>query len=189
MKKKVIIYCLICVLALVLGGCKEKQVEEEKKTINITVNNERRKEMFQSLEKTEEDVPDEGKEKLEIGIRNWARATLGIDSSFSEESEAILNEKLYEIIISDEQKEDVKKERTEFYKDSQVRTDVVEVDVKKANKAIYEEKTIGYVECNILITGTRNEEAFEKKYHLVLLMDYQENIASVYEIVDIKLEI
>ena len=60
--------------------------------------------------------------------------------------------------------------------------------MKNANEAIYETRTIGYVDCTVTITGTRNDEKFERIYDLILLMDYQEDIASVYEVIDIKLK-
>lgn len=180
MRKKLVKYLLICVCITALCGCK-KDKEEAMQPVHLVINNE-----SIEVEKTDEKVPEEEMEKIETGIKNWANATLGLDNSFSAQSTEIMNEKLYEAILSDEQREALKKERDEFYKDSQVTTESVEVDVKKANKAIFNEKAIGYVECTVTIDGTRNEKSFENEYELVLLLDYMENIASVYEIVDIS---
>lgn len=179
MKKKLVKYLLICACVIALCGCK-KEKEETMQPVHLVINNE-----SVEVEKTDEEVPETEMEKVETGIKNWANATLGLDSSFSAESTEIMNEKLYEAIQSDEQREQLKKERDEFYKDSQITTESVDVDIKKANKAIYGEKAIGYVECTVTIAGTRNDKSFEDEYELVLLLDYMENITSVYKIVDI----
>lgn len=178
MRKKLVKYLVICACVTALCGCKK---EETMQPVHLVINNE-----SIEVEKTDEEVPETEMEKVETGIKNWANATLGLDNSFSDESTKIMNEKLYEAILSDEQREALKKERDKFYKDSQVTTESVEVDVKKANKAIFNEKAIGYVECTVTIAGTRNDKSFENEYELVLLLDYMENIASVYEIVDIS---
>ena len=42
------------------------------------------------------------------------------------------------------------------------------------------------MEAKVTVEGKRNDDSFTNKYDLVLLMDYQEDVASVYEVVDIK---
>ena len=44
------------------------------------------------------------------------------------------------------------------------------------------------MEAKVTVEGKRNADSFTNKYDLVLLMDYQEDVASVYEVVDIKTE-
>ena len=93
-----------------------------------------------------------------------------------------------EIITSDKEREKIKQQREEFYKDSKIQTDNITVEIKKASEALYNERTIGYVEAKVTVEGKRNDDSFTNKYDLVLLMDYQEDVASVYEVVDIKTE-
>lgn len=128
------------------------------------------------------------KRRIEEGIQNWAKATIGIDDSFSDDTKKITDEKLYEIITSDKEREKIKQQREEFYKDSKIQTDNITVEIKKASEALYNERTIGYVEAKVTVEGKRNDDSFTNKYDLVLLMDYQEDVASVYEVVDIKTE-
>ena len=92
------------------------------------------------------------------------------------------------IITSDKEREKIKQQREEFYKDSKIQTDNITVEIKKASEALYNERTIGYVEAKVTVEGKRNDDSFTNKYDLVLLMDYQEDVASVYEVVDIKTE-
>ena len=72
--------------------------------------------------------------------------------------------------------------------ESKIQTDNITVEIKKASEALYNERTIGYVEAKVTVEGKRNDDSFTNKYDLVLLMDYQEDVASVYEVVDIKTE-
>ena len=89
---------------------------------------------------------------------------------------------------TDKEREKIKQQREEFYKDSKIQTDNITVEIKKASEALYNERTIGYVEAKVTVEGKRNDDSFTNKYDLVLLMDYQEDVASVYEVVDIKTE-
>ena len=190
MKKRIITCAILCICIIISSGCKkeEKQSDDTKKTISITIDNEQRASIFGRVTKTDENIPEKEMNKVELGIKNWAQATLGIDSSYQEESKNILNEKFYEIIIYDTQREEIKKERNVFYENATITTEDITVEMKNANEAIYETRTIGYVDCTVTITGTRNDEKFERIYDLILLMDYQEDIASVYEVIDIKLK-
>ena len=133
-------------------------------------------------------LKESSKQKIEEGIQNWAKATIGIDDSFSDDTKKVTDEKLYEIITSDKEREKIKQQREEFYKDSKIQTDNITVEIKKASEALYNERTIGYVEAKVTVEGKRNDDSFTNKYDLVLLMDYQEDVASVYEVVDIKTE-
>ncbi len=187
MKRKIFGYLIIATCVFMLCGCKKEKTDSADR-LYITVNNERREAIFGKIKKTDKSISEKETKKVEEGIKNWARATLGIDSSYSEESAQIMNKKLYDIVISEEQRESLKKERDKFYQASDVQTESIQVEIENANEAIYSEKTIGYVECDVIIAGKRDGKSFEKTYQLVLLMEYQENIASVYEVVEIELK-
>ena len=141
MKKRLIIGAVICLSIMTIFGCGSKKSEKKDKKFEITINNDT-KSFYDKIEKTDKEIPDDSKQKIEEGIQNWAKATIGIDDSFSDE----------------------------------------------ASEALYNERTIGYVEAKVTVEGKRNDDSFTNKYDLVLLMDYQEDVASVYEVVDIKTE-
>ena len=185
MKKRLIIGAVICLSIMTIFGCGSKKSEKKDKKFEITINNDT-KSFYDKIEKTDKEIPDDSKQKIEEGIQNWAKATIGIDDSFSDDTKKITDEKLYEIITSDKEREKIKQQREEFYKDSKIQTDNITVEIKKASEALYNERTIGYVEAKVTVEGKRNDDSFTNKYDLVLLMDYQEDVASVYEVVDIK---
>lgn len=187
MKKRLIIGAVICLSIMAIFGCGSKKSEKKDKKFEITINNDT-KSFYDKIEKTDKEIPDDSKQKIEEGIQNWAKATIGIDDSFSDDTKKVTDEKLYEIITSDKEREKIKQQREEFYKDSKIQTDNITVEIKKASEALYNERTIGYVEAKVTVEGKRNDDSFTNKYDLVLLMDYQEDVASVYEVVDIKTE-
>ena len=177
MKKRLIIGAVICLSIMTIFGCGSKKSEKKDKKFEITINNDT-KSFYDKIEKTDKEIPDDSKQKIEEGI----------DDSFSDATKKITDEKLYEIITSEKEREKIKQQREEFYKDSKIQTDNITVEIKKASEALYNERTIGYVEAKVTVEGKRNDDSFTNKYDLVLLMDYQEDVASVYEVVDIKTE-
>lgn len=190
MKKRAIRFVLLGMCIALLCGCHEKEEKEDKTTNQEAeaLEIESGTHFFDKLEKTGDSVPEDSMEKVETGIKNWAQSSLGMDDTISEESKEIIDEKLYAIIVSSEQSETVKEERETFYKDASVSTESVEVEIESADAAQYNDQTIGIVECKVTIKGTRNDESFERIYDLTLSMDYQHDIASVYEIGNIELE-
>ena len=172
MKKRLIIGAVICLSIMTIFGCGSKKSEKKDKKFEITINNDT-KSFYDKIEKTDKEIPDDSKQKIEEGIQNWAKATIGIDDSFSDDTKKITDEKLYEIITSDKEREKIKQQREEFYKDSKIQTDNITVEIKKASEALYNERTIGYVEAKVTVEGKRNDDSFTNKYDLVLLMDYQ----------------
>ena len=63
----------------------------------------------------------------------------------------------------------------------------INFDLKDTKKLIYKKKKIGYVDCVVTIGGTRNKKEFKKIYDLSLLIEYQQEIVSIYEIDNIIL--
>ena len=143
MRKRRMMLLLLSMCIVLLFGCQSRGAEEEKENkkgedLTIEVDSH----FFNKLEKTDESVPEESMEKVEIGIQNWAKSTLGMDDTFSDESKRIINDKLYEIIVSPEQCAAVKEEREAFYKDSNVSAEDVEVEIKNTNSSLYQSQTI-----------------------------------------------
>ena len=79
-------------------------------------------------------------------------------------------------------------ERDAFYKESVVNINEVSTQVKSAKKAQYGKTDVGVVECDIDVKGTRNDQAFEKIYTMQMVVNYQTNVVSVYEVEDITWE-
>lgn len=124
---------------------------------------------------------------MSTGIEAWVKSSLAIDKNFSEENKNTCLNKLYSIIISSSQKEKVKSEQDKFYRNAEVTTKKVSIDLKDTKKLIYKKKKIGYVDCVVTIEGTRNKKEFKKIYDLSLLIEYQQEIVSIYEIDNIIL--
>lgn len=190
MKKGAMRFVLLGMCIALLCGCHEKEEKEDKTTDQEAeaLEIESSTHFFDKLERTGDSVPEDSMEKVETGIKNWAQSSLGMDDTISEESKEIIDEKLYAIIVSSEQSETVKEERETFYKDASVSTESVGVEIESADVAQYNDQIIGIVECKVTIKGTRNDKSFERIYDLTLSMDYQHDIASVYEIGNIELE-
>ena len=82
----------------------------------------------------------------------------------------------------------MKKERDEFYKDSQVTVEEVKAEVTESNQAEYHNREVGVVKCKTTATGMRNNENFEKMYTMELVVDYKADVVSVYEVKSITWE-
>lgn len=180
MKKYMKLLLLVCFVTVIACGCSDEK-ETEPRTITITPY------MFDEVEKSDESCTDEEIEKIQTGISNWASSFLIINSSIDADDKAIIDEALYDSIVSDDEREKVQADREELYKDgSEVVVDSVETTVNSANPATYEGRNMGYVECTVDIKGTRNDEAFERNYTMKLLVDYSTNTVSVYEVGEIS---
>ena len=57
-----------------------------------------------------------------------------------------------------------------------------------AKKATYNEKEVAVVDCKTTVRGMRNDQAFEKIYTMQMVVNYQTNVVSVYEVEDITWE-
>ena len=158
MKKYIKFLLLFCFAAVIACGCSNNEEETETRTISITP-------------------------------YNWAGSFLITSSDVEDEDKEIIDEALYNSIVSDDEREKVQADREELYKDnSEVVVDSVETTVNSAYPATYEDTNMGYVECNVDIKGTKNEEAFERNYTMTLLVSYETNTVSVYEVGEISWE-
>lgn len=100
----------------------------------------------------------------------------------------ITDQSLYQSIANTEHRRLLKEERDAFYKESVVNINEVSTQVKSAKKAQYGKTDVGVVECDIDVKGTRNDQAFEKIYTMQMVVNYQTNVVSVYEVEDITWE-
>lgn len=75
-----------------------------------------------------------------------------------------------------------------FYKDSVVIIEDVSPEIKSTKKATYNEKEVAVVDCKTTVRGMRNDQAFEKIYTMQMVVNYQTNVVSVYEVEDITWE-
>ena len=123
---------------------------------------------------------------IQEGITNWVKSFLAI-SSDTRDKEAI-NKGLYQSIANKEQKEKLKQDRESFYKDSVVIIEDVSTEIKSTKKATYNEKEVAAVGCKTTVRGMRNDQAFEKIYTMQMVVNYQTNVVSVYEVEDITWE-
>ena len=117
---------------------------------------------------------------------SWAKAFLAVNSDAQDKE--ITDQSLYQSIANTEHRRLLKEERDAFYKESVVNINEVSTQVKSAKKAQYGKTDVGVVECDIDVKGTRNDQAFEKIYTMQMVVNYQTNVVSVYEVEDITWE-
>lgn len=173
MKKGRIALLILSIFLLALSGCgKEKEQEEIPKVM-----------IYNKLEITNEPIVEDKCFAIEDGINKWTKAFLSVDSDSKDKKET--DKVLYDSIKNEEQSKKLKKERTKFYKDSDVKIEEVQTNIISSQKAKYSEREVGVVQCEVLVKGIRNEENFEQTYTMKLVVDYIGEIVSVYEIDDI----
>jgi len=177
MRKYIKLVLMICILGILTCGCGKKDKEE--KTVPLTI--------YEQLKVTEESLPDEETKVIQKGVNSWAKAFLAVNSDAQDKE--ITDQSLYQSIANTEHRRLLKEERDAFYKESVVNINEVSTQVKSAKKAQYGKTDVGVVECDIDVKGTRNDQAFEKIYTMQMVVNYQTNVVSVYEVEDIMLVI
>lgn len=176
MRKYIRLVLMICILGILTCGCGKKDKEE--KTVPLTI--------YEQLKVTEESLPDEETKVIQKGVNSWAKAFLAVNSDAQDKE--ITDQSLYQSIANTEHRRLLKEERDAFYKESVVNINEVSTQVKSAKKAQYGKTDVGVVECDIDVKGTRNDQAFEKIYTMQMVVNYQTNVVSVYEVEDITWE-
>ena len=176
MRKYIKLVLMICILGILTCGCGKKDKEE--KTVPLTI--------YEQLKVTEESLPDEETKVIQKGVNSWAKAFLAVNSDAQDKE--ITDQSLYQSIANTEHRRLLKEERDAFYKESVVNINEVSTQVKSAKKAQYGKTDVGVVECDIDVKGTRNDQAFEKIYTMQMVVNYQTNVVSVYEVEDITWE-
>ena len=175
MKKYMKILTIICIVVICMCGCSKNKPEE---ATPLTI--------YEQLKITDKSLSEADTGVIQEGITNWVKSFLAI-SSDTRDKEAI-NKGLYQSIANKEQKEKLKQDRESFYKDSVVIIEDVSPEIKSTKKATYNEKEVAVVDCKTTVRGMRNDQAFEKIYTMQMVVNYQTNVVSVYEVEDITWE-
>ena len=187
MKKRWIICVILSICVLILSGVVWYQYSN-KNNSEKSSNNDKKEYIYEEIDVSKNDIPSNEIEKIQSGIKDWAKSTLVIDSTFSDKDKDILNEKLYEIIVPGESKDKFIKSQKNFYKDNSIRTNDVSVVIKSSKQATYNKKALGVVECFITFRGVKDSKYFIRSYDATLLVEYKKNIVSIYEIGDISVK-
>ncbi len=179
---------ICCCLAGCSGDSEEKETSEES-VKPLVIDSETYGSLYESVPDSDVSYTEEEIDDIAQGISDWAASTLLVDSSLEENTRELIDQGLYECIVSDEDLEKVKSDRESFYSDN------AEVMIKKAETAVesatatkYNNMDLGRVKCETRISGTYNGEPFTRSYHLSLMVSYNESVTSVYEIGKIEWE-
>lgn len=176
-KKTSILLLFFCFAVIMITGCKKEEEKEEKVQLHEF--------FYDKLPKSDQKVSEEENEKIKIGIENWAKSVLMVDSSIGKKNREIIEKNFYQSIVNEKQREKIKKDRKNFYKDSEVRIQSTEATIEEAYATEYEGRKIGDVACKVVVKGKKNGRAFSRSYQLKLAVSYEKEIVSVYEIGDI----
>lgn len=176
MRKKIKYILLFCLMFALLAGCKGKDEEKDEQE------NSQPNYMFNQIKKSDEPCSEEESNKIRSGITEWSKAYLLYDSSVKQEDKETLDNALYNSIVSDKDRKKVKADRESFYKAKEVKIDNVSTTINTALPATYNGKNMGYVDCTVVIDGERDDKTFKRTYSLELLVNYENDIVSIYEI-------
>lgn len=166
---KNIFFCGI--IAVLIVGCGKNKASDSKDDY-----------MFNKIEKTDNFYSDEKRMQIQEEISGWAKSYLFVDSGTDEEEQEILDESLYDSIVSRDEREKVETDRKELRKKGQVTVGLVTTEISSAQTVKYEEQEMGLVSCTVNIKGNIDGEKFEREYNLELLIDYGWSSISIYEI-------
>lgn len=177
MKKYIKLLLMVCIFGVLLCGCGkgEKDKNENKEATALTI--------YEQLKIQKTPLSDTDSEIVQTGVNEWVKAFLAVNSDAKDKE--ITDDDLYQNIANEEQKNKLKKERDAFYKDSTVTIGEVSTEIKDSKKAKYNEREVGVVDCKTTVKGTRNNEAFEQTYTMQMVVDYQTDVVSVYEVSNI----
>ena len=167
---------ICCCLAGCSGDSEEKETSEES-VKPLVIDSETYGSLYESVPDSDVSYTEEEIDDIAQGISDWAASTLLVDSSLEENTRELIDQGLYECIVSDEDLEKVKSDRESFYSDN------AEVMIKKAETAVesatatkYNNMDLGRVKCETRISGTYNGEPFTRSYHLSLMVSYNESV-------------
>lgn len=165
---------MVCIFGVLLCGCGKDEKEEDKseKAEALTIQ--------EQLEIQKEPLSDTDSEAVQEGVNQWVKAYLAVNSDAKDK--AITDDDLYQNIANEEQQSKLKEEREAFYKDSVVVIGEVSTKITDSKKAKYNDREVGVVDCKTTVKGTRNDEAFEKTYTMKMVVNYQTDVVSVYEV-------
>ena len=167
---------MLCIFVILACGCGKKAKEEKAAPLTI----------YEQLKVTEKSIPDEETKAIQNGVNNWVKAFLAVNSDA--EDKETTDRSLYQSIANTEQRRLLKEERDAFYKESVVNINEVSTQVKSAKEAQYGKTDVGVVECDTYVKGTKNDEVFEKKYTMQMVINYNADVISIYEVDSITWE-
>lgn len=179
---------MCCCLAGCSGDSEEKEASEES-VKPLVIDSETYGSLYESLPDSDVSYTDEQIDDITQGINDWAGSTLLVDSGLDEETRDLIDQSLYESIVSQDDLEKVKSDRESFYGDeAEVTISQTETAVASATVTRYNNKDLGRVRCETRISGTRNGESFTRSYQMILVINYNEGVTAVYEIGKIEWE-
>ena len=188
------ISCLIAgvLMCCCLAGCSDNSEEKETTEESVkplVIDSEAYGSLYESVPDSGVSYSEEEIDDIAQGISDWAGNTLLIDSSLDENTRALIDQGLYESIVSEEDLEKVKSDRESFYGDNaEITIEKAEIAVASATATRYNNRDLGRVKCETRIRGTYNGESFTRSYQLGLMISYSENSTAVYEIGKIEWE-
>ena len=179
---------MCCCLAGCSGDSEEKEATEES-VKPLVIDSETYGSLYENLPDSDVSYTEEEIDDITQGINDWAGSTLLVDSSLDEETRDLIDQSLYESIVSQDDLEKVKSDRESFYGDeAEVTISQTETAVASATVTRYNNKDLGRVRCETRISGTRNGEFFTRSYQMILVISYNEGVTAVYEIGKIEWE-
>ena len=179
---------MCCCLAGCSGDSEEKEATEES-VKPLVIDSETYGSLYENLPDSDVSYTEEEIDDITQGVNEWAGNTLLVDSSLDEETRNLIDQGLYESVVSEEDLENIKSDRESFYGDgAEVTISLTETAVASATVTRYNNKDLGRVRCETRISGTRNGEPFTRGYQMILVISYNEGVTAVYEIGKIEWE-
>lgn len=178
MKRKTYILGLFILVLFLFVGCNDaskSKENSEKKEIN----------MYDNLEISTEVYSIDEIQKIHAGINSWAQECLLVNNNMESDAVEKAEKQLYSCIDSEENLEAIKADHEQLYKNGTITISKVDTNIKEAKKAKYEDQNVGLVTCDIVITGQKNSEAFTRNYNMVLVIGFEKDEVTVYEVGEI----
>lgn len=180
---------LICFSLAGCSGDNEKKETAGDEVKPLVIDSESYGSLYESLPDSDVSYTDEEIKEITQGVNDWAESTLLVDSSLDEETRKLIDQGLYESIVSKDDLEKVKSDRESFYgNDDEVTIRQAQTAVASATVTRYNNKDLGKVRCETRISGTRNGEDFTRSYQMILVISYKDGVTAVYEIGKIEWE-
>ncbi len=140
--------------------------------------------MYDHMPDSNVSYSEEDTEHIRQSINAWAEGVLLSGSDVDEETRQMTEQGLYECIVSEDDLERVKEDRKVFYSGN-VQVSQTNTEVTRAVRTRYDKKDVGEVDCTVTFEGLRDGQPFVRIYSLTLVISYENQSASVYEIGEI----
>lgn len=179
-----------CIVGCSGGNDEQKETESMEESVKpLVIDSETYGSLYENLPDSDVSYTEEEIDDITQGVNEWAGNTLLVDSGLDEETRNLVDQGLYESVVSEEDLENIKSDRESFYGDgAEVTISLTETAVASATVTRYNNKDLGRVRCETRISGTRNGEYFTRSYQMILVISYNEGVTAVYEIGKIEWE-